>query len=80
MKKISYGKKETRRYHVLPPFLCGSKKATALLEQWNKDNVVNLPEVDFLPSIRDRKKRRIAHTVERMVILWNSASLLEDKH
>lgn len=43
---------------VLPPFLCGTKKGTAFVDQWIKDGIIHLPEVEFLPSVADKKDAR----------------------
>lgn len=75
--KMPYSKKETRRFHVLPPFLCKAKKAAALLEQWIKDNVILLPEVEFFPSVRDRKDPRYYSNHRKKWHTLGLVSLLE---
>lgn len=55
---MPYNRRETRRFHILPPFPCRAKKAAALLEQWMKDDVVRLLDVEFLPSSVDLKDPR----------------------
>lgn len=78
LKKISHDKKETRRYHVLPPFPCGVKKATTLLWHWIKDNVILLSEVELIPSITGQKD-----TMERRPTLEQGFSfrkIFDEKH
>lgn len=45
----SEDKQDKKVYPVLLPFLCGIKKSTVLLEQWIKDAIISLPNIDQLP-------------------------------
>lgn len=62
-----------KTYLVLPPFLCGIKKATALLEQWVKVSVVYLPCMDQFPSQADQNDAKYCPLHLRRDILWSSA-------
>lgn len=52
-KKVSYGKKDIRSFPALPPFSYTMIKGVALPEQWIKNDIVRLPDVEFLPTNRD---------------------------
>lgn len=53
--KASYSKKETRSPPVPPLFPCRVKNAASLLEQRINDEVICLPNVEFLPIVGDQK-------------------------
>lgn len=73
-KKASYDRKETKAVPVLPPFPCRAKKAVTLLEEWVKDRIIRLLDVEFLSSFSNQKDvkfclyyRRKGHTLEQCV-------------
>lgn len=74
--RVSYGKKEARRFPMLLPSPCRAKKAATLLGHWVKDRFVRLLEVEFLPSITDKKDERC--TYHRIRPHWCSALLSEE--
>lgn len=57
--------KEVRSFHVLPSLPCCVEKAIVLLKQRNKDEVISLPNVEFLPNIGVEKDMSNIHIVER---------------
>lgn len=57
---------------VLPPFLCGIKKATALLEQWVKDAGILLPHVDRLPFQVDQRDAKYCPFHRRKGTIWSN--------
>lgn len=68
------------------PFPCSAKRATALLEQLVKDQVIHLPYTDRFPSVVDQKvvsycpyRQRRGHPLEQYVVsrrLFNESSKL----
>lgn len=76
-KKPAYDMRKTRQYPVLPPFLCAVKKAAALLEQWVKYQVINLPKVEYPPSLAYQKGVRYCPYHRRMVLRSSNASTSE---
>lgn len=76
LKKSTYGMREPRKYPVLPPSPCGSKKVTTLLDRWVKDWIITLLEVPRLPSHEDQKylivlplSWRLGYHVEQRIAL-----------
>lgn len=61
-KNASYGRMNTRQYLVLPLFLYGRKNAKELLEQWVKDCVSRLPEMEFLQKVLSISEKKGPHT------------------
>lgn len=59
------------KYPVLLPFLCKAKKAAARLEQWDKDRVIHLPKLEFLPSVANQEDWR--YYSYGKVTCWNSS-------
>lgn len=62
-------------YPILPPFSCGIKKATTLLEQCVEESIVFLSHVDHLPSHVEQRDvkycpfhRRRGHALEKCVL------------
>lgn len=51
---ITYSDKEDKHFPGSSAIPCGTKKATALLEQWIKDDVF-IFQIDFLPTVQDQK-------------------------
>lgn len=58
LKKPVYGRKEPRQFLVLPTFPCAVKKATILLEEWVKEQVIHLIEVNYISSLKAQKDVR----------------------
>lgn len=83
LKKPVYGRKEPRQFPVLPTFPCAVKKATILLEEWVKEQVIHLIEVNYISSLKAQKDVRCSlnhwrkgHTLKQWVIsgeflTWN---------
>lgn len=83
-KNPAYGRRELKHYPALPPFTCDLKKAIVLLDQWAKDRVITLLEVDYHPSTKDQNDEtycsyhlRIGYSLE-----YNTAlkQIFDEKH
>lgn len=68
-------KQERKTFLILPPFPCGVKKATALLEQWVKDLVVHSPFFKQLLSQVDKGRHYILSPIAIRGILWKTVWL-----
>lgn len=64
MKESSYYENEARFFAVLPLIIYGVKRAIALLEEWIKCEVISLPAVEFLPTVRDWKDLSIVYLIK----------------
>lgn len=74
-KKVSDGKREVRKFLLLPSFLYRAKKATAFLEQWFKDRVIPCLGWNFSIPSPVRKKQRSVRAIEEKAIHWSSVLL-----
>lgn len=78
LKKPVYGRKEPRQFLVLPTFPCAVKKATILLEEWVKEQVIHLIEVNYISSLKAQKDVRCSLNFGEKAILLNSELFQEN--
>lgn len=70
LEKVSYGKKETKWYPVLPPLPRKVKKATTLLSNELKIMPFAYQRWNSLLIWQIKKKRGIIHTIGGKAVCW----------